>query len=130
MSVDADELERIAGKMRLIARPGIEVETTDGAMRWKIVTREDPVQDLIVYDIRLLVDDLAAHEAALVFGFSDFSELAALMMDNLDLDDLVPIVLAQDLYNRGIAMNPHGLYDVLDARVATLANDAEAWRRA
>ena len=130
MSVDPAYLASLAQKLRLIARPGIDVETAGDGMRWKIVTREDPVEDLIVYDIAPRVDDLPQHEAALVFGFSDFSELAALMVDNLELDDLVPIVLAQEIYNRGIALNAHGLYDLVDARVASLASDVDAWRRA
>jgi hypothetical protein len=123
-------IDRLADKLSLIARPGVEVEPDGEGLRLKVVTRQPPFDDLIVFSAKPAVDDLAEHDEALIRGFSDFSELVAHTIDGQDPRSVVPLILSQELYNRGVVLNAHGLYDLFDVQVRFLEHDPAKWLRA
>lgn len=102
--------------------------TDEGARHTK--AGETPFDDLIVFSAKPAVDDLAEHDEALIRGFSDFSELVAHTIDGQDPRSVAPLILSQELYNRGVVLNAHGLYDLFDVQVRFLEHDPAKWLRA
>lgn len=55
------------------------------------------------------------------------ADLVGEMLERTDMRTVVPLNFKQDIFNRGILMNPHGLLDALNFKLTYIETDKAKW---
>ncbi len=124
------DLNSLAEKLSVLARSGVAVEAANGALLLKVVSRQPPETDLIVFAATPKVDDLSPYEQTIILAFNDFNDYVALLIDRTDLNNVVPMIVSQDIFNKAIFLNRHAWIDALRFKIQFQEMDAAKWRDA
>jgi hypothetical protein len=123
------DLDKLAGQLRALARPGIEVERDGERLVFQVVTRTPP--RVILWRCSGTVQaPLEASARSVLLAFNTFNDRAATLVAEGRARHMPPAEISQAIFAQAVMMNPHDLVDLLAMTVDAVEADEQHWQRA
>jgi hypothetical protein len=123
------ELDKLAGQLRALARPGIEVERDGERLVFQVVTRTPP-RAILWRCSGTVQEPLEANARAVLLAFNTFNDRAATLVAEGRARRMPPAEISQAIFAQAVMMNPHDLIDRLAMTVDAVEADEQHWQRA
>jgi len=123
VSSDFDDL---AETMAIVAPPNVRVAATDEGLRITVLDPRRMAAELVVFAVTPKSDEWRSRKGDIVASFDRFNVTATEISQHANGADS-GLALAQDIYNAGVVLNPHGWSDVLRFDYADVATDIDVW---